>query len=330
MEQPVWERFSTDTVIPSQRIHRWNDYGSETLCNLTVDPQDREEFTATLKRIEFGPLGLITMSSTGATARGLGGVGGWAVAETDALLLVLPESGHCSFRQNNITSVVEPGSMFLRDMTRPWVHSCDGPMQVIMLKIPFTVMASRIEDPARLLGETFPAHMPAVAAASDIIRSVRRTLNETTDPELHDVLSDLVLDAMRMLYQSSAAGRFGPKSECSDRQQRAALRRNAMSHIIRHLDNCELSVANIAAAIGVSERGLQRAFVEAGKTPSQFILEQRLDRAAAFLSGPHDLRAGSILDIAFSVGFNDASHFSRSFSRRFGVSPREYRSRSRN
>jgi AraC-like DNA-binding protein len=35
----------------------------------------------------------------------------------------------------------------------------------------------------------------------------------------------------------------------------------------------------------------------------------------------------SICEIAFSRGFNDSAHFSRSFKDRFGVSPREFRTR---
>ena len=33
----------------------------------------------------------------------------------------------------------------------------------------------------------------------------------------------------------------------------------------------------------------------------------------------------SITDIAFSVGFNDLSYFSRAFAERFGMSPRSFR-----
>lgn len=322
MQQAIWEKFSTDTVMPPQRVHRWNDYGSETLCNLTVDPFDREAFSATLSRIEFGPLGLISMVSTGARASSrMGGCGGWAVPEKDALLLVLPEVGPGICVQNNVSMAVEPGDLFFRDLTRPWIHSCPGSMRQLMLKIPFSALLSRVEDPTCLLGIAFSAKRPAVAMAANIIRSIHRAVSAEPEGEWHGALSDMVLDTVRMLHQSISSNEGWQR----ERQQRSVIRRDAMRYIIRHLDDTDLSIARVATALGVGQRRLQRAFVEAGETPSQFILTQRLDGAARELSGARGGCRSSILDIAFSVGFNDASHFSRSFTRRYGVSPRHYR-----
>jgi len=130
-----------------------------------------------------------------------------------------------------------------------------------------------------------------------------------------------VLDSVRLVYQHT--------TEISawqiERQLRAVIRRDAKNYIIRHLTNPDLTVARVAQALGLGQRRLQRAFVEVGEVPSQFILEQRLDLAAHQLRLAAGARAGTILEIALSAGFNDASHFSRSFSRRFGVSPRSYR-----
>lgn len=322
MQQATWEKFSTESVLPTQRVHRWNDYGSETLCNLTVDPFDRETFSATLSRFEFGPLGLISMVSTGARASsGMGGCGEWAVPEKDALLLVLPEQGPGVCTQNNVHMAVEAGDLFFRDLTRPWIHSCPGNMRQLMLKIPFSALLSRVEDPTSLLGVAFSAKRPAVAMAADVVRSVHRTLTAEPEGEWHGALSDMVLDTVRLLHQSIAS------TGCwqVERQQRSVIRRDAMRYIMSHLDDAELSIASVASALGVGQRRLQRAFIEAGETPSQFILAQRLDWAARELSRAQGGTRSSILDVAFSVGFNDASHFSRSFARRYGVSPRSYK-----
>ena len=100
------------------------------------------------------------------------------------------------------------------------------------------------------------------------------------------------------------------------------VRRIATTYILQHLSDPDLSVQKIAQALGIGSRQLQRAFVEAGETPSQLIMAKRLDEAARELVR---LRNLTILEVAFSLGFNDASHFSQSFARRFGVSPRLYR-----
>lgn len=55
-------------------------------------------------------------------------------------------------------------------------------------------------------------------------------------------------------------------------------------------------------------------------------LERRIERAAEELESPAHLRR-SWIDIALGWGFSSPSHFSRSFRRRFGASPSEFRAR---
>jgi len=56
-------------------------------------------------------------------------------------------------------------------------------------------------------------------------------------------------------------------------------------------------------------------------TPGRWLLQKRLEYSAVLLSNP----ASPITQIAFESGFEDVSHFSRSFKQKFGVSPSEFR-----
>jgi len=62
----------------------------------------------------------------------------------------------------------------------------------------------------------------------------------------------------------------------------------------------------------------------ADTTLGRFVLDQRLQRAGQMLSDP-GMRGRMISEIAFSLGFQDLSHFSRRFTAKFGRSPRAYR-----
>jgi len=193
MQHMHWESFSTQTVLPSQRLARWNDYGSETLCDLTVDPCDRDCFTATLSRIEFGPLGLIEMTSTGATASGGLGVGGWAAAEKDALLLILAETGHSHFTENHRKLDLSPGDLLIRDLSKSWTHSCRAAMHMLMVKLPYSALLTRVDDPTRLQRVHLPARDPAVAFTTEVIRAINRTLKNGTSGDINDGLADVML-----------------------------------------------------------------------------------------------------------------------------------------
>ena len=82
------------------------------------------------------------------------------------------------------------------------------------------------------------------------------------------------------------------------------------------------TVAQMAALVGVSDAHLRRLFARAmGASPLQVLCDLRLQAAARLLEDP-SIR---VKEIQARVGFADASHFSRDFRCRFGVSPIEYR-----
>jgi AraC-like DNA-binding protein len=77
---------------------------------------------------------------------------------------------------------------------------------------------------------------------------------------------------------------------------------------------------DVATALGISRRYVQKLLEEIGKSFTEHLAECRLERAFAMLSDPHHLHS-AITDVAFGVGFGDLSHFNRTFRRRFGETP---------
>jgi AraC-like DNA-binding protein len=87
-----------------------------------------------------------------------------------------------------------------------------------------------------------------------------------------------------------------------------------------------LNPTEVARQSGISVRYLHQLLESTGRTFSQHLLEQRLQRALAALRNPH--HRGRIADIACACGFCDISHFNRSFRRAFGDTPHGVRVRS--
>lgn len=93
------------------------------------------------------------------------------------------------------------------------------------------------------------------------------------------------------------------------------------AYIEAHLAT-ELSIDRLAATVGLSSYHFCRAFkAETGTSPHQYVLAKRIEAAAGQMKN----REVSIGDIAFSLGFSDASSFGKSFRRQFGMSPSRYR-----
>ncbi|BCM93832.1 HTH-type transcriptional activator Btr [Abditibacteriota bacterium] len=85
-----------------------------------------------------------------------------------------------------------------------------------------------------------------------------------------------------------------------------------------------LSLNEIAAHVHVSSRQLTRLFAQfTGTSPAAYIERARMDRAEALL-----LKSSlSLKAIAHEVGYADAAHFSRVFSKRSGNPPGDFRRR---
>jgi AraC family transcriptional regulator len=84
----------------------------------------------------------------------------------------------------------------------------------------------------------------------------------------------------------------------------------------------ELSLDEMAQSVGLSTAHFARMFRKStGKTPHQYVLRQRLERAKAMLRAP-DAR---VLEVAVACGFKTQQHFAQVFRDVWGVSPTEYR-----
>jgi AraC-like DNA-binding protein len=80
-------------------------------------------------------------------------------------------------------------------------------------------------------------------------------------------------------------------------------------------------IETIAETLNSSTRSLQRRLAEEGLTYSQLLAETRMRFAANWLKNT-DM---SVAEIAFDLGYTDASNFTRAFRQKTGVSPQAFR-----
>jgi len=88
-----------------------------------------------------------------------------------------------------------------------------------------------------------------------------------------------------------------------------------------HLSEPGFDVEGLGQEVGLSRVQLYRKlYALTGQPPSDFIRTLRLRRAATLLAQ----RAGNVSEVAYRVGFKEASYFSRCFSQMYGCPPSEY------
>ena len=86
-----------------------------------------------------------------------------------------------------------------------------------------------------------------------------------------------------------------------------------------------LQIGFLAETLGMSSRGLQRALARQRMTYSELLAETRLHQAADWLENTDK----PIAEIAFDLGYTDASNFTRAFRLRTGVPPQTFREQAR-
>ena len=103
-----------------------------------------------------------------------------------------------------------------------------------------------------------------------------------------------------------------------------ALHARIVEYILLHLGEPSLTPERIAAAHNISLRHLYRLWSHNQLGIAEWIVIERLARAAAALTDDRQRRS-PISAIAYSLGFRDAAHFSRRFRATYGVPPRIWR-----
>ncbi|MCC5866669.1 MAG: helix-turn-helix transcriptional regulator [Wenzhouxiangella sp.] len=92
--------------------------------------------------------------------------------------------------------------------------------------------------------------------------------------------------------------------------------------VLLHLTDPDFSVDQLASRLGLSRSVLYRQVAELTESsPAELIREIRLDEAMTqLLETDHQVSC-----IAYATGFRSVSSFSRAFTKKMGMSPRQWR-----
>jgi AraC-like DNA-binding protein len=95
-----------------------------------------------------------------------------------------------------------------------------------------------------------------------------------------------------------------------------AHRAAAQAVIYERFADPRLSAADVAGAVGLSERQLSRVFADAGTTVPRQVLARRLEAAHHLLATGTFARTA---EVAARCGFTSTTYFTQAFRRHFGV-----------
>ncbi len=162
---------------------------------------------------------------------------------------------------------------------------------------------------------TKPFEPEALIARVENLIATRQTLRESFQTE----------DTSRAEPGLTADGLENAESALPPTAKANSLKEKIEDAIAEHLTDPEFGVSELAEATALSASQLRRRMKEIyDRTPVQLIRRRRLEAGARLLQEREDATIG---EVAYAVGFNSQSYFSRSFRDEFGTSPSQYRAR---
>lgn len=225
---------------------------------------------------------------------------------------ILQLEGESRLSQDGKTCSLERGSFAFVDAAKPLLLKHLYDFDQIYLQFP------RNSFPIAQLSAATVIRMEGLSPVDRPFFECIKNLWEAA-PMMHPLQHSAAISALLSLSKmTSAFATSRPELEVSIRVRRA------MDFIEHHLGDPKLNAEVVAERQQVSRRYLDELFACGGYRIEAWIWERRLVRSAEELSCPDSVDR-TLLQIALDLGFKTPSHFSRAFSQRYGVSPREFR-----
>jgi AraC-like DNA-binding protein len=313
--------FSTKDLDQIKRFSAWQEAICEHYLNVDVCSDEPANYKGFLEKSVLGPAVLtdVFLSRQDIFRR----YNHIAHLDKEVIYIMFPSRGSLLVEQSGKEKVSAPGMAVLFDSTKPYHLTCRDHCQSIYIEIPRPMLVERcsndkISKPISLnfsdgLGRALLTFCKLIAADSDSFKN-----------EIAAKIASELIDLLAVYIDVETEHKSSHKNISKNFRLQAI-----KSYIDSRLDDPDLSPANIAKANGISLRYLHYLFKSSGTSVSEWVREQRLNTChQKLISDKHE--NDSITNIAFSMGFNSSSHFSRLFKEKFGMAPRNLRNISKN
>ncbi len=267
------------------------------------------------RQIQIGRLSIhvATVAPLPAPSRGLTDGRG-----DSSYLLVIPLTGPLHFNQSSRSGLAKPGEYVLLSRMAYYELFSDGDPALIYVRIPAAELRGRLACVDDHVGRRFSANEHMTRLLVGLIRGVAEIFADRPPPNPEALATEIVS------FVVLAIGAENRGAVVDVRNGRYQLRRRIFDYIESHLGDQDLSPKAIAASSRISLSYLYSLFSDDGATVGQFVQLKRLQRAYEWLVADQSGHR-TVSEVAYGVGFKNVSHFSRAFSRQFGMSPRDAR-----
>jgi AraC-like DNA-binding protein len=235
--------------------------------------------------------------------------------DNDDPVIVINQGGSATYRQNGHETTVGPGEAILTTNGLAGTAVSHTARRIINWRVGRALIAPLVtnfdEAIGRPIGQGNPV-LPFFLSYLDVLNDSE----SLADPALRRAVVTHMLDLGALM--------LGPRADAAEvankRGVLAARLRGIKAHVLSDVGNPDLTAATVAIQHGISTSYLRKLFSAEGTNFTEFVLTHRLAAAYRMLTDPRFVDR-SISRIAHDAGFNDISHFNRSFRRVYQASP---------
>lgn len=305
-------RFSASAFPKRDRVAAWRDFFGPKVFGADVEPVCDQPYRSDLT-LRCLP-GISLLSATNSPVRFSRSRPMLSDGRSDFGLHI--NSRDSVVRQRGQEVACGAGEPILVTSAEAGVTTAPHKSRFLCLHIDRSMLTSLVTHPDDRVLQRIPRQNEVLRYLLGYVRFLGETDATTASAAVANNAANHLRDLMALL--------FGAKGDAAEMAAQGGLRSARMVAIKRYVDQnlCQpsLSVEQVAVQYGVSARSIQRMFEREETTFSEYVLNQRLDRAYRMLCEPRNVGM-LVIGIALECGFGDLSYFNRCFRRRFGAPP---------
>lgn len=235
----------------------------------------------------------------------------------DHYILHMLLRGKVSISQFGRNHLIEPRSYTLISAADPVSHDNIGEDDAVCFVLPREFVEQRVVSGERLCARPYQAGKGFHKLVLETANAFQRNAWDINNDEFCKS-AQVVADLMLLALSGSADLLSG------EHAVRAGNLARAKRIIRQRLTDADLTLTAVAREADLSLGHLHSLFRDEGEglTMREYLQSERLQRARTLLTLPSS-RQRTVTEVALECGFSNASHFSTSFKKAFGISPRD-------
>ncbi|CAM2153991.1 AraC family transcriptional regulator, positive regulator of tynA and feaB [Pararobbsia alpina] len=243
----------------------------------------------------------------------------------EGFLIHVVLEGVGEIEQDGVRLRFGPGDISFRSTAHPSSVRFEGPSRLVALRVPRERLEGHLGAVTRIGPRVCPSSSRFARVVHTFVEQLVPCFFEATFEPVAALEQSLLLLLATTYCMTHAPALPAPVRALATERRWQTL----VAHIDAYLTHNDLSPTSCARALNLSTRSVYALFAERQLRFSHYVLEKRLELGRVQLEDTRLARL-SIASLAYRCGFANAAHFTRVFTRRYGMSPGNWRRLSEN